>query len=184
MLNELNQLNVDNPDKSILAHDQLSLFQKVLFTTDGTVTRLLELYTGEQIRVNKLEQGMSMGSASRVLGCSKDDPLLRRTILLSGAEKHYIYADSIFIFEKLSTNIQYSLLASDTPIGLLWEKENTEIYRKIIDYKAELCPSSSAYFDLEPNTQMLSRTYLVISNGKPFGAITEKFPMSYFKDKS
>ncbi|NOU51271.1 DUF98 domain-containing protein [Pseudoalteromonas sp. JBTF-M23] len=184
MLNELKNLNLDQPDRKVLEQNDLSLFQKVLFTTDGTVTRLLELYTGEKIKVNKLDQGISTGISSQVLGCTEDDPLLRRTILLSGAAKHYIYADSVFIFEKLSTNIQYSLLQSDTPIGLLWEKEKTEIYRKIIDYKSEICEASSSHFGLEPNTPMLSRTYLVINNGAPFGVINEKFPMSYFKDKS
>ncbi|BBB93442.1 MAG TPA: hypothetical protein PKA28_17855 [Methylomusa anaerophila] len=43
-------------DEFIVQSRSLSLFQKILLTTDGTVTHLLRLYTGETIRVNKIEK--------------------------------------------------------------------------------------------------------------------------------
>jgi len=153
-----------------------------LLTTDGTVTRLLELYTGEKIRVKKIEQKITVGNAPDVLCCGDNEPLLRRNILLCGPAKNYLYAESHFVFEKLSRSIQYKLLETDIPIGLLWEEEKTEMYRKIIEHKSEPCETSSLYFDLEPSSHMLSRTYIVFNKNQPFGIITEKFPISYFRD--
>lgn len=160
----------------------MALFQKVLLTTDGTVTRLLELYTGEKIRVKKIEQEITIGNAPEVLCCGDNDPLLRRNILLCGSSKNYLYAESLFVFEKMSRSIQYKLLETDIPVGLLWEEEKTEMYRKVIECKSELCEISSSYFDLEPCSHMLSRTYIVFNKNQPFGMINEKFPISYFKD--
>ena len=168
--------------ETVINKEDLTLFQKVLLTTDGTVTRLLELYTGEKIKVNKIEQKITVGKQFDVLQCSEKDPLLSRNILLRGSDKNYLYAESLFVFEKLSRSIQYKLLETDTPIGLLWEEERTEMYRKVIECKSEPCEIASPYFDSDPGSLMLSRTYLVFNRNQPFGMICEKFPISYFRD--
>src|SRR5690606_7603472 len=100
----------------------LSLQQQVLMTTDGTVTDLVALFSGESIRITKLEQESIRSLGPRELELQSPAALLRRVILLSGAEKHYLYAESYFVLQQLSASMQRALLETDIPIGLLWKQ--------------------------------------------------------------
>jgi chorismate-pyruvate lyase len=180
-----NMVMPDTPlDNSIIEDQSLSIFQKILLTTDGTVTNLLALYTGEKIRVKKIAQGITLSGEPEAFLCPPETPILKRTVLLSGKTRNYVYADSIFVFELHSRSIQYQLLETDRPIGLLWKEEKMEMYREIIEYKNEPCESLASYFEVPPRTPILSRTYLIYHQQKILGVITEKFPVTYFKGES
>ncbi len=161
--------------------DTLSLFQKILLNTDGSVTELLSLYAGEPIRVQKIEQSIGRGDAPAVMACAEGAPLLHRKIMLVDAKRKHVYAESTFVFERFSKTIQTKLLESDTPIGLLWKQEKVEMYREIIDVRLEQCAAVAAHFGLPADTWLLSRTYLLHQQAKPLGVITEKFPRSSFQ---
>lgn len=163
------------------ADHNLSLFQKILLATDGTVTDLIALYTGEPIRVKKLEQSIREQAAPQRLQCSGPARLLIRRILLSGANKNYLFADSVFVFERFSKSIQDQLLNTDKPIGLMWKDERLEMYREIVEQKVEPCAEAAQHFELPTSAPFVSRTYLIHHNGKPLGAITEKWPLSLFR---
>jgi chorismate-pyruvate lyase len=164
-----------------MTNNNLSLFQKILLATDGTVTDLIALYTGEQIRVKKIEQTIREQTAPPSLQCDGLTRLLVRKILLSGASQNYLYADSIFVFERFSTSIQDQLLNTDRPIGLMWKEEKLETYREIVEQKVEPCAEAAGHFGLPASEPFVSRTYLIHHAGKPLGAITEKWPVSLFK---
>jgi chorismate-pyruvate lyase len=159
----------------------LSLFQKVLLTTDGSVTELLSMYTGEPIRAEKIEQSIKYGLTPAGLDCPGRTPLLHRKIMLKGPKKGYVFAESFFVLERLSTSIQNKLLQTETPIGALWRQEKVEMYREIIEAKLEVCGRTALHFDLPADTRLLSRTYVVFQGGQALGAITEKFPLAYFR---
>lgn len=161
-------------------HD-LSLFQKILLATDGTVTDLIGLYTGESIRVKKLEQAIREELAPPALKCAGPTRLLIRRILLSGASKNYLFADSVFVFERFSKSIQEQLLNTDKPIGLMWKEERLETYREIVEQKVEPCADAAKHFELPASAPFVSRTYLIHHSGLPLGAITEKWPVGLFR---
>lgn len=169
---DMSNLNPDHP---------FSLFQKILLSTDGTVTDLLALYTGEAIRVKKLAQSIREAVAPDTLRCEGPTKLLSRQILLSGASKNYLYADSLFVFERFSKSIQEQLLNTNKPIGLMWKEARLETYREIVEQKVEPCPEIAKYFELPTTAVFVSRTYVIHQAGKPLGAITEKWPASLFK---
>jgi chorismate-pyruvate lyase len=164
--------------ESLAAHPSLSLFQKVLLTTDGTVTELLGLYTGEAILARKLEQSLRPGLALPHLDCLPDTPVLHRRILLVGAAsgRAHLYAESGFVFGRFSPAIQHGLLHTEQPIGLLWRNERLEMYREIVDRRIERCEATSALFGLPAEAPLLARTYLIFHGGHTLGVITEKFP--------
>ena len=170
--------------QTIVNDESLSLLQKILLTTDGTVTELLTLYTGEMIRVKKIEQAVTRDGAPSELKVPRETSLLKRKILLSGATKSYLFAESCFVFEQLSKSLQYKLLETDQPIGMLWKEERIEIYREVIDYKIVPCEAISSFFNLQSHIPILSRTCLIFNSGKPFGIITESFPSTYFRCSS
>ena len=160
----------------------LSLFQKILLSTDGTVTDLIGLYTGEAIRVKKLGQSIETQTAPEALRCGGPAKILNRKILLSGATKNYLYADSVFVFERFSTSIQEQLLSTDRPIGLMWKEERLETYREIVAHDVAESADIADYFALSPTALFVSRTYLIHHKGLPLGAITEKWPLEFFRD--
>lgn len=158
----------------------LTLFQRILLCTDGTVTNLIQEYTGEDIQVQKLGQTIGTEVAPRMLACDGPVPLLRRTILLRGSSRTYLYADSVFVFERLSASIQDQLLTTDRPIGLLWQEERLETYREIVDQRVEARCDVARHFGLPETTPSAARTYVVYQAGRPLGAITERWPLCVF----
>lgn len=160
----------------------LSLFQKILLSTDGTVTDLIGLYTGEAIRVKKLGQSIETQFAPPTLQCTDAVKILNRKILLSGATKNYLYADSVFVFERFSKSIQDQLLSTDRPIGLMWKEERLETYREIVAHEVSAAADIAEHFALSPTALFVSRTYLIHHKGLPLGAITEKWPLEFFRD--
>ena len=162
----------------VIADDEsLSLLQKVLLTTDGTVTQLLEIYTGEKIRVQKLEHALVKGAPSS-LGVSATEPVLSRRILLRGATRPYMYAQSWLVPSRMPRGMQETILQTDTPIGQLWKASRLETFREIIDFRREQDSEVAALFGIDDS--LLSRTYLISAGGAPMGLIVEKFPATYF----
>jgi len=168
---------------AVVVDQPLSMFQKILLTTDGTVTDLIALYTGESIRVKKIGQKMFLSDNRQAIFCPLETPLLERTVLLCGARKNYLYAESVFVVGLLSHSIQYKLLETDCPIGLMWKEEKLDMYRDILGHQTEICDTVAAYFDVPSQTPIISRTYSIYHRNKILGTITEKFPITHFSGK-
>ena len=158
----------------------LNLFERSLLVTYGTVTDLLALHAGEAIRVTKLEQSVAPGTARAELGTTGPVRLLQRRILLSGAQRNYLYADSQFLFERFSPWMQQQLLDTDRPIGLLWKEARLETFREIVAQGIEPGGAVAQHFALAATAPFVARTYLVHHGGRPLGAITEKWPAGAF----
>ena len=181
-------MNNPNPvvDLTVVHDPSLSLFQKVLLVTDGTVTQLVELYTGESISVKKIENHIVANyvappEVQRILQTADNNALLKRIILLCGS-KSYIYAESYFVMERLPQDMRMKLETTNIPIGLLWREAKLETHREIIEYRRERNASVAAHFGIDKDAELLSRTYMLYTSGKPMGVITEKFPAGYFVD--
>lgn len=166
-----------------LAKLPLSLMQNVLLTTDGTVTDLVALFSGEPIHITKLSQDIVQERGPAALQLTRPAPLLKRVILLSGHERHYLYAESCFIIERMTPAMQRQLLETETPIGLLWKEARLEMYREVVERKLENQPALVDYFAEARDQRFLSRSYVVYHQQQPLGVITEKFPYSYFVEQ-
>jgi chorismate-pyruvate lyase len=166
---------------SILHDPALTLFQKVLLTTDGTVTQLLELYTGLAVRVHKLGQAIVPDVASQALQTKAGDLILQRRILLCTEHQHLLYAESRFVIERLPASVQQQLIETDRPIGLLWREHHMETYREIINQERAPASELAVHFGIDEQAILLSRSYLIYHHEQPLGMITEKFPISYFR---
>ena len=158
----------------------LSLFQKALLATDGTVTDLVALYAGEPIRVQKLDQSIRE-ETSDVLDCPAATPLLHRSILLCGAVTNFLHAESVFVLERLTASMRQQMLETDRPIGLVWKEERLETFREIREQRVAPCASIAHYFGTATTTPFVSRTYVVHHARQPLGVITERWPISHFR---
>jgi len=166
---------------SIRRDPALTLFQKVLLTTDGTVTQLLELYTGQTVRVHKLGQAIAPANAATDLQTRDGDAILQRRILLCTEQQHLLYAESQFVIARLPAAVQQQLIETDRPIGLLWREHHMETYREIIRQERAAAGELAVHFALKAHDLLLSRSYLIYHHDQPLGMITEKFPVGYFR---
>jgi len=179
-------LNSDWQDSLILNQidlAQLSRFQRILLTTEGTLTEILEAYLFEKIEVIKLaEQLVSSGENSSSLEVVTGQELITRKILLQGkkSKQNWVYAESIIVPERLEKKFVERLTTSHTPIGKLWLEYKIEVFKEIMSSTRETAGDLSRYFPITPQDFLLSRTYRVFSNRKPIMMITEKFPETYF----
>lgn len=161
----------------------LNTFQRILLTTDGTVTHMLEAYLLEPIQVIKLsEKLVTLTQDLLHVRLKKDTEIIERKILLQGSisQKNFLYAESLIFIDSIDEKFREKLLKSKTPIGKIWNEKKIETFKEILDLGKEPANGLANYFNIEPEAKMLFRTYSVVSNRKFTMLITEKFPESYF----
>ncbi len=162
---------------------RLSIFQRILLTTNGTLTEILEAYLFEQIQMVKLSESLIAAPKDiKALDLIQGNQVIDRRILLRGkiSRKNFVYAESLLVPDRLDPQFKQELLTSKTPLGRLWLEYKLETFKEIIDSAKEPARGLGVHFQIAPEDQLLSRTYRVFSKGIPIMTITEKFPESYF----
>lgn len=161
----------------------LSLVQRVLIATDGTVTHILEAYAGERMSLVKLAHELLLDPVERAeLDLDDDEQALRRVILLRGSQSGitFLHAESVMLLDRLHPVVADGLLNSDTPIGKLMWKCRAETFREVLWVWVEPAGGIGAHFGLEPSSPLVARTYQIIEGGQPIARITERFPRHNF----
>lgn len=157
----------------------LNSLQRILLTTDGTLTETLEAFFLERIQLVKLGEGQIPAPRDiPLLNVRKGDEIVERRILLRGANSghNYVYAESVIVIQELDASIRDGLLRSKTPMGRLWLEHKLETFKEIVDMSREPSRDLAAFFNAVGDDSMLSRTYRVFNRRKPILMITEKFP--------
>ncbi len=157
----------------------ISAFQQVLLTANGTVTAMLEAHFSEQIQIIKLSEERTKKELDLPnIKLNKEEEIIRRKVLLQGkiSGRNYIYADSFLLINNLEERFRDQLLKTDKPIGKLWSEYKVETFKEIIYLGQHPANELSDYFCIEPEENLFSRTYSVYSQGKINMIITEKFP--------
>ena len=160
-----------------------SPFQRMLMKANGTVTAMLEAYLSEPIQVVKLsEKLVNTEIKLPKIELNREEQVISRKVLLQGkmSNCNFIYADSFILINNLEERFRYQLLNTNIPIGKLWSEQKVETFKEIIDSGIEPANELANYFCIEPEENLLFRTYSVSSQGKITMIITEKFPEHYF----
>jgi chorismate-pyruvate lyase len=172
-------------NRSYIEPSMLSRFQRILLTTDGTLTEILAAYLCEQIILVKLSEQMhKLNRDLSPLAINAGIDVIDRRILLQGkiSRRNFIYAESFLVPDRLEEKFKQELLVSQTPLGRLWVEHKLETFKEIIDTAKEPAGALSSHFGISPEEALLSRTYRVFSNREPIMMITEKFPECFFQD--
>ncbi len=160
----------------------LSRFQRILLTTDGTVTHILEACAGERIRVVKLKHSaVTTWIDNPALEMLAPEAVMLRRILLQGINsgQNYLYADSVMLVDRLEPALAEALAATDEPVGRLMYDSRIETFREVLSCGQEPAGACSLHFDIDPGSPLLVRTYRVMARGRPLMLITEKFPATF-----
>ncbi len=160
--------------------ESLSLLQRILLATDGTVSCILEQYAGEEIEVVKLAQALGpAGCDDPQLGFTDVGSVLTRTVLLRGSRsgRHLLYAESALRTDVLGPELVDALLSSDVAIGVLFRQHRLETFREIVASGQEPAGRCAVHFGLPSCASLVFRRYRIFVSGTPSAVITEKFPL-------
>jgi len=167
---------------------RLSRVQKILLGTDGSVTRILEVITGGQVRITTLSQEV-VGAGKEVAGLlhvKEGDPVNHRVVKIEceGTFAPLIYAVSDTPLGRLSAGFREDLMRADIPIGRILARHRIEARREILD--ARVIPAGSEHaqiFGIFRKEPLLTRRYQIIHQGEPLISIEEQFPYHAFLDE-
>ena len=164
---------------------RLSVLQRILLTTDGTLTEILEAYLSEKIRLVKLSEAIvPIAQDNAYLDISRGREVIERKILLQGkiSRSNWIYAESTLVPDRLDEKLKNALLVSQEPMGRLWLEHKLETFKEIVDSALEPAGELAQHFKIGEADRLLSRTYRVFSARKAIFLITEKFPETFFRE--
>ncbi|MDI3483931.1 MAG: hypothetical protein PWQ74_518 [Methanobacteriaceae archaeon] len=158
----------------------LSNTQKILLTTDGSVTRILDVILGK-VNIKTLVQEFREASEeiAEKLDIAAGEKINYRIVLI-GNEEPLIHAISYIPLARLNNDFKEDLIRADIPIGKILRKHNIESRREVEKIDVEE-PTGELKEIFHTDSLMLTRTYNIIHKDKILIRIKETFPITYFK---
>jgi len=163
----------------------LSSVQKILLTTDGSVTRTLEVLTGKPVVVATVVRTLidADDDLAKDLKIKSGEVVNYRVVYLKNpnSDKALVFARSWTPIRGLNESIRRDLTSSDIPIGKIIISHKLETRREIESIDAIKADGQLAEaFKIRVGDSMLSRHYRVIHNERILIRIEETFPVSSF----
>jgi beta-ribofuranosylaminobenzene 5'-phosphate synthase len=161
----------------------LSSVEKILLTTDGSVTRILEALVGEEVMV--VTEMQEVISANKELASELDiregAKVNHRVVDLRSSTATLAHAISYAPLERLGEDFKEDIMKKDIPIGRIMSSLNMESRREIQEIGTfrgdeELCGK----FNLPTGSLFLNRRYHVVHMGEVLISITEIFPKGVY----
>jgi len=155
---------------------------QILLSTDGGVTKILEILCKEEVFVETIVQEVTTCSELRSpslahdLGLNYFEAINFREVWLRTAQTKLVFAISITPFSRLAPDFTHDLTKADIPIGKLLAQYNIESRRDIceIGLKAATVELAEA-FHIFPNDLVPYRYYNIVKDGKILMKILEYF---------
>ena len=160
----------------------LSNTQKILMTTDGSITAILDVLYGK-IDLKTLEQHFEEATeeSAKLVNVDIGDEVNYREIIMHKDDNPLIYAVSYIPLKRLTKEIRDDLIRADTPIGRILKNYNVESRREINVIQIEKASDKlKELYDTEED--FLTRDYTIIHNGEILMWIKEFFPITYFTE--
>lgn len=161
----------------------LPAFLRTLLVTDGTVTKSLEAWFWENVKILTVSNRLEVLKNEVVgLEISGGDKVLQREVKLKGVQSNITFAcaKSTVSLKHLPEEIGTALENGDIGIGELLREKGIETYRDIfnINYLSNL-PMGDKLVD-SLRSEVLSRSYRIRVNGHPAIIVTEYFPINIY----
>ncbi|MFR0359571.1 chorismate--pyruvate lyase family protein [Streptomyces sediminimaris] len=153
------------------------LIERILLTTDGTVTILLEQIVGEGITTSALaHRSAPVDPLAAAALPHPPGSLTTRTTQLIGTETGTVYvrATSLFCPQALPERIHTSLMTTGEPLGRLLRRNRIESFREILSIDLP-----DGHGRQEPR-----RRYVICIGGSPAVHIEEIFSAQCFRSRT
>jgi chorismate-pyruvate lyase len=148
-----------------------SLPVRMLLTTDGSVTALLEAGFGSRVAVETV--------ANRV-----DGGVLRRRAILRVADtgRPLLRARAVLAIDHLEGPARDALLDGDEPIGAILRDAALETRRELLPYTVDTATADDAEeLGIERGATVFERSYRILSSGRSLADVTERIPATIFE---
>lgn len=156
--------------------------QKILLTTDGSITAILDVLYGK-ISLFTIDQhfGVADESHAKLVNVDVGDEINFREVLMHKGAKPLIYAISHVPLGRCSDEICSDLLRADIPIGRILKNYKIESRREVNNIFIEK-PNEKLQELFKTDEDFLARDYVIINNEEVLMWIKEMFPVSYFAE--
>lgn len=157
----------------------LSPFQRALLVIDGTVTKFIEAFTMEPIKIVRLSQkSMQLSEDNEWLEARSGALVLIRQVLLQGrySDTLHAFATSIVVPDRLDESIRQHLDLDGEGLGRMLISGRMETRREVLWYGKERAQDLPEIVRNLVDGEFISRTYRIIAKGTPIMLINEKFP--------
>jgi chorismate-pyruvate lyase len=159
---------------------KLSSAQKILLTTDGSVTAILDVLKGN-VHINTLVQEFVPADKDMAenLDIEEGETVNYRVVVIKSSRQPLIYAISLVPLKRLEKDIKEDLIKANIPIGRILKKHDIESRREI---KSVFMEDASEELNeiFKTDSPMLSRTYNIIHNDEILIWLKETFPYRLF----
>lgn len=159
----------------------LPALQRLLLTTDGTVTTALATIADEPVEVRALAQELvALDEDDDQLHLRAGARVLERRVVLRGANSGtpLLYGASRIVAQRLPRTAREDLLAGTVAIGLVLRAHRIETFR--VPLRVGVGPASDAAAAHLGHGLMCERTYAINAAGRPLMLVHEQFPAAGF----
>ena len=161
---------------------QFSNTQKILLTTDGSITAILDVLYGK-ITLTTLDQHFEDADIAhaKLVNVDEGEEINFREVIMHKDGKPLIYAISHIPLSRCSREVCADLVRADIPIGRILKNYHIESRREIKNIFIEK-PNDTLKDLFKTDEDMLARDYVIINNDEVLMWIKEVFPISYFTE--
>ena len=156
--------------------------QKILMTTDGSITAILDVLYGK-ITLSTLDQHFEDADKdhAKLVNVDEGEEINYREVIMHRDGKHLIYAISHIPLSRCTKDVCADLIRADIPIGRILKNYHIESRREIKNIWIEK-PNETLKELFGTDEDMLARDYVIINQDRILMWIKEVFPISYFTE--
>ena len=161
---------------------EFSNTQKILLTTDGSITAILDVLYGK-ITLDTIDQHLEAADEKRakLVNVNEGDEINFREVLMHKDDQPLIYAISHVPLGRCTKEVCNDLLRADIPIGRILKNYHIESRREVNNIFIEK-PNEKLIEMFGTDEDFLARDYVIINNDEILMWIKEMFPVSYFSE--
>ena len=156
----------------------LSPVQKILLTTDGSITRIFEALTGEEVSIETEEQQVIKAGeeVAKALNINTGEEVNFRVVNLKNSKGVLVHATSYAPMKRIPDEFREKITKADIPIGKIMQELKIEARREITSCSAVPADKKlSELFEVPEGSNLLKRNYNIIHKNEVLLNITEIF---------
>ena len=156
--------------------------QKILMTTDGSITAILDVLYGK-ITLSTLDQHFEDADKdhAKLVNVDEGEEINYREVIMHRDGKPLIYVISHIPLSRCTKDVCADLIRADIPIGRILKNYHIESRREIKNIWIEK-PNETLKELFGTDEDMLARDYVIINQDRILMWIKEVFPISYFTE--
>lgn len=181
--NEANKALIDKINEVEQENNKtFSNTQKILLTTDGSITAILDVLYGK-ITLTTIDQHFENADAehAKLVNVPIGEQINFREVIMHKDDQPLIYAISHIPLSRCNDDICSDLIRADIPIGRILKNYDIESRREIRNIYVEK-PNEKLKEIFKTDEDMLARDYVIINSDEILMWIKEAFPISHFTE--